>query len=231
MTRCFISHAWRHGGHEFALRLADALLAMGIDAWVDKHDILPGQNLERRMEIGVMAECDVFLFVLAPATLASTACSIELDAAFVQRDQRGLQIVPILFRSCEEIPARLSNLSYVNFRDGARFGKAVEQLDRGIEDAGLIKRLATQLSDGDGDARAEAAERLGELRNPFTVPILTRRRANDSDANVQYWSAFALGQIGTPEALDALNAAKKTERHPRALQGIETGLREANPAR
>jgi len=226
MTKCFISHTWHEGEHDFAIRLADALRANGVDVWLDEEQIHGGQLVEQRMRTGVIHECDVFLFVLSPASLKSQPCTIEREEALKYRVETGLQIIPILLKNCQ-IPQNLQDLLYVDFRNEGRFDESVGQLLPSIEAASRIRSLVVQLIDGDADSRAEAAQHLGNLRNPFTLPILARRLSKDSDPTVRYWLAFALGQIGGEEAIMALKEAKKREPHPFVLLGIEDGLREA----
>jgi len=225
MTKGFISHAWRDGGHDFAKRLASALSANGVDVWLDEDQIHGGQVLEQRIRIGVIHECDVFLFILSPASLESEACTIERQEALRCRRETGLQIIPILFRKCE-MPRGLQDLLYVDFRNESRFDESLIHLLRSIEEAGLIRSLVVQLIGGDPASRVEAAQHLSILRNPFTVPALSRRLFEDSDPTVRQWSAIALGRIGGEEAVAALKEARKRETHPLALSGIEDGLRE-----
>lgn len=228
MTKCFISHTWREGEHDFAIRLAEALRANGVDVWLDQEQIHGGQLVEQRMHVGVIHECDVFLFVLSPASLNSWGCAIELEEALKCRAETGLQIVPILLKKCE-IPENFQSLLYVDFRDEGLFDESVRHLLPSIEAASRIRSLVAQLINGDADSRAEAAQHLGNLRNPFTVPILASRLSADSDPTVRYWLAFALGQIGGEEAITALKEAKKRETHPFVLLGTIDGLREASP--
>lgn len=226
----FISHAWSEGGHKFAIRLAKALRANGLDVWLDEQQILPAQHVKQRMRTGVIHECDAFLFVLSPGSLESEACAIELKEALKRRDESGLQIIPILFKDCE-IPSELKELRYVDFRDQARFDEYLEQLLPGIRAASRVRALVAVLIDGDPDSRAEAAQHLAKLRNRFVVPILARRLHVDSDPDptVRFWLAYALGQIGGEEACAALRAAHEKETNPHTRLGIEDALKEQCP--
>ena len=126
-----------------------------------------------------------------------------------------------------EIPENLQGLLYIDFRDERRFEESVRSLLRSVEEAGRIRSLVAQLIDGDADSRVEAAQHLGNLRNPFTVRTLARCLSGDSDPTARYWLAFALGQIGGDQAIVVLQEAKKQEPHPFALLGINDGLQEA----
>lgn len=226
MTKCFISHSWQEGEHKFAIQLKVALRANGVDVWLDEDQIRGGQLVEQRMRVGVIHECDVFLFTLSPASLKSKACAVEREEALRCREETGLQIIPVLLKDCQ-IPEDVQGQLYVDFRDENRFDESIRILLPSVEVANRTRSLVIQLIDGDADFREEAAQNLGNLRNPFTVPALGRCLSADADPTVRYWSAFALGQIGTKEALIALKKTKKMETHPFVLFGIEDGLREA----
>src|SRR4030042_2269507 len=170
MGSCFISHSWSGGGHAFAICLAEALQANGVDVWLDEDQILTGQHVRHRMQTGVRDECDAFLFVLSPGSLRSEACAIELNEAFKCRNSKGLQIIPVFFKKCK-IPPDLKALHYVDFRDRSRFDERLGEVLSGIWAASQVRRLVALSIHGDPDSRAEAAQCLGRLRNPFVGPI------------------------------------------------------------
>jgi len=230
MCRCFISHAWAGGGHAFAIRLAEALEANGIDVWLDRDQILAGQHVRYRMQTGVRDECDAFLFILSPGSLRSEACAIELDEAYKCRNSKGLQIIPVLFKKCR-VPPDLKVPRYVDLRDRSRFDEQVGELLSAIWAARQVRTLVTLLIHSDPDSREEAAQRLARLRNPFVVPILARRLYVDRDTHptVRHWLAHALGQIDTEEACVALRTALENEDDLYARLGIEDALKERCP--
>lgn len=227
-ARCFLSHSWSDGGHCFALRLKSALEARGVRIWLDESDIHAGQDLRHRMISGVR-ECDVFLFVLSPDSVASENCLIELRTALKCRDEVGLQITPILLKVCK-VPSELKDILYVDFSNEQRFDKAIEELLPGIADASRVRQRVADLVASDAESRKTAAQALGEEDNPFTVPILRRCLCSSNrepNGDVRYWLAIALGEIGTEDACAALRAALDREKDPFALLGIEEGLNRA----
>jgi len=85
--KCFISHSWRNGEHDFAIKLADALQLHGIEkAWLDEREIPGGGHIGDRVIRGIQA-CDVFLFVMSPNAVASPWCCLELEEALKQRSE------------------------------------------------------------------------------------------------------------------------------------------------
>jgi epoxyqueuosine reductase len=66
-----------------------------------------------------------------------------------------------------------------------------------------------------------AAVALGNTRHPAAVPALTRQLNANVSALVRGHCAWALGRIGTREALDALSARRAVETDPVVLEEIE----------
>ncbi len=75
-----------------------------------------------------------------------------------------------------------------------------------------------------------AAVVAGNLKNPQLVPDLAAALASDSSPIVRSHSAWALGQIGTQEALKALSQALQDETDQGVRNEIEAALRGLTPA-
>jgi HEAT repeat protein len=74
-----------------------------------------------------------------------------------------------------------------------------------LGDPQAIEPLIQKLDDQTEDARVRgtAAEALGDLRDPAGVmPLIAA--LNDPSAEVRFWAAFAVGQLGDPRALPQL---------------------------
>ena len=224
--RCFISHSWRNSEHDFAIKLADTLQLHGIEkAWVDEREIRAGEYIEDRIREEIRSS-DVFIFVMSPNAVTSEWCCLELDEAHRQRSEIGIQIIPLLLkdlRGCST-PERLEGLLYTDFRNEARFEKALQKLLAGIQKAYLIRATVREVLSGDNESRYAAAQKLMVLKNRFTVPILARRLEVEPDPTVRYWLAYALGQIGGEEACAMLKTAEARETDLFAKQGVIEGL-------
>jgi hypothetical protein len=227
--KCFISHSWRDGEHDFAIKLADALQLHGIEkAWLDEREIPGGGHIEDRVMRGVQA-CDVFLFVMSPNAVASPWCCLELEEALKQRSESGIQIVPLLLKNCS-VPEELKDILYIDFRDETRFEEVLEKLRTSIQEAYRVRATVVEVLDSDNESRYDAAQKLAVLKNRFTVPILARRLdpKNEPDPTVRYWLAYALGQIGGEGACTALRTAEAQEINLFAKRGIVEGLQAAS---
>ena len=70
--------------------------------------------------------------------------------------------------------------------------------------------LVTMLGDPMAHIRRRAAQATGRARTVDAVPALSAMLANETDPEVRQMAAFALGQIGGPNAAEALTAALAT---------------------
>ena len=112
--RVFISYSRSDG--DFADRLLSDLSAKGVDAYLDKYEIDPGEVWRDRLA-SLIAEADRVIFCISPTSVASTVCAWELDHA----ERLGKSILPVACRDTpnEQVPGRISRLNYVFMRNEA----------------------------------------------------------------------------------------------------------------
>ncbi|NUO79642.1 SUMF1/EgtB/PvdO family nonheme iron enzyme [candidate division KSB1 bacterium] len=107
MTHTFISYAREDGG--FALQLAKALRAAGVEIWLDQLDIPAGVRWDRAVQTA-LETCGRFLIILSPAAIDSENVQDEIAVAL----DENKTIVPVLYRACKT-PLRLRRLQHVDF--------------------------------------------------------------------------------------------------------------------
>ncbi len=99
MSDVFISYSRRDNQppppneNGFVTRLCAALENEGLDVWMDKQDIVPGQHFPEYIEKGIQ-EADFFLFVMSPSFLNSPWCVKELKRA-VELQKRLIPLVRV----------------------------------------------------------------------------------------------------------------------------------------
>ena len=113
-TKVFISYATED--HPIASRLYNDLAAYGVECWLDRENLLPGQNW--KLEITrVLRESDFFLALLSKTSLGKRGyVQKEMRMAFDILDllpSSGIFIVPVLIEDCEPQDERLREIHQV----------------------------------------------------------------------------------------------------------------------
>lgn len=188
--RCFVSHPWADNIHHFAVRLCDALRHRDVEVWIDQEQMLPGQRISVRQIDGIARETDVFVCVLAPATLLSRNCLEELDCALKHQKP----IVTALAKACE-VPVVLRDTILVDFTNPVYFEAAVDRLTDGALDRVRWATVVETLDDDDADRRSEAARLLSDTNDVTAFHAVKRRITLEQDDTVMQWLTRYLGTV------------------------------------
>ena len=122
--KAFISHA-SEDKERFAIPLATALRARGIDAWVDQWEMQPGDSLVDKIFEEGIKNATVFVIVLSKASIAKPWVRQELNAAVVKRIDDGMKLIPIVLDGCE-IPGALKSTLWQRVLDPADFASCLD---------------------------------------------------------------------------------------------------------
>jgi hypothetical protein len=137
--KVFISHS--SIDKPFVERLAtDLRTREGIDAWLDKWEILPGDRIPEKLEEG-LSNAGIFVLVLSPESVNSQWVSYEKDAWLtvqVNEEVRARQesrtpsrrLIPVLYKNCEK-PFFLQSFLHVSIND-ENYEEGFQQLVRGM---------------------------------------------------------------------------------------------------
>jgi formylglycine-generating enzyme required for sulfatase activity len=122
-TRVFISYSRKD--MDFAEHLRDGLLARGFEAYLDKHDILPGEPWRERLS-GLITEADTVVFCLSDSYVASKICDWEVNEA----ERQGKRLFPVVGMDMpdDNVPQRLKRLNYIFMRDSVEFDRGIDTL-------------------------------------------------------------------------------------------------------
>jgi uncharacterized protein YjbI with pentapeptide repeats len=103
---CFISY--NHTDKSFARRLHDQLQGRGIRCWLDKHQLLPGDDIYEQVDRGIRS-WDKVLLCCSQASLTSWWVNSEINKAFLKEQQlmkdRGTKVLAL-------IPLNLDNFLF-----------------------------------------------------------------------------------------------------------------------
>jgi TIR domain-containing protein len=128
--RVFISYSRKDGN--FAMKLRNALNAHTYDAFLDRSDILPGEDWRKRLE-GLILAADAVVFVISPDSVDRWDIPPPHEATCAWEIRRtvelGKQLVPILWRALGDAtaPPELVKPNWVSFEAYQRSGLADEQ--------------------------------------------------------------------------------------------------------
>lgn len=113
--KVFLSHA-REDKDRFVLRFARALRDRGVDAWVDKWEILPGDSLVDKIFEEGLKDADAVIVVLSQFSVCKPWVKEELNAAVVRRITKRSKLIPVVIDDCD-IPESLQNLVWERVPD------------------------------------------------------------------------------------------------------------------
>lgn len=169
--RPFIFLSYRSTEADFALQLAADLKNAGVNLWMDRMDIRPGEDWVKALEWGVN-NCSAMIAVISAQYVRSNYCLRELARA----DRLGRTIYPVLLTHPpeEEMPIILERRQHVDFtgwQDQASYTSS-------------LKRLVDVLGDEGGD-RAGALPNAEARYLTLLIADLERRRALHEYADLE----------------------------------------------
>ena len=130
--------------------------------------------------------------------------SIEVGAEWKCALKNSISVIPVYLRSCEDIPYRLEQLQYIDFRKG------------GFDDN--VKPLIETLRKPIYSPGEEYAARVGDDPAPYVADL------KDESWHVRLDAVDALLLIGGAAGLIALTQVLSTEQHSCVRERIITGL-------
>jgi len=107
--KVFVSHA-SEDKERFVLNFATKLREHGIDAWLDKWEMFPGDSLvDKIFEEGVK-EANAIIIILSHNSVEKPWVREELNAGIMKRLSKGTKIIPVVIDDCEVPEALKSTL-------------------------------------------------------------------------------------------------------------------------
>jgi hypothetical protein len=125
--KAFISYS--HEDRDIAAHIADGLIQVGIDAWIDKYEIIPGDSIIKKIFEDGLSGADVFLIILSENSIKSKWVKQELEVALIMRIEGETRIIPLKMGNVK-IPAPLKPLMWIDM-DGD-FSQKIRELQMAI---------------------------------------------------------------------------------------------------
>jgi TIR domain len=121
--KVFLSFGWED--RDLAKRIAETLMANGVDTWWAEWEIGAGDSLRRKIDEG-LSNCTVFLVLLTPTSITKPWVNQEMDAGLMQKLQARARFMPVRKDlPTTALPPLLSGMYSPELQD---FEKDIQQL-------------------------------------------------------------------------------------------------------
>lgn len=121
----FISHAGEDKVR-FVMPFAKKLLEHGVDVWVDKWEMLPGDSLVDKIFEEGIKKATAFIIVLSKNSVQKRWVREELNAGLIKRISGQCKVIPVVIDDCE-IPEAVHTIIWEKIKDLDNYE---EELDR-----------------------------------------------------------------------------------------------------
>ncbi|WP_287603843.1 toll/interleukin-1 receptor domain-containing protein [Thiothrix sp.] len=126
IPKVFVSHA-SEDQERFVLTFAERLRQNGVDAWLDKWEMLPGDSLiDKIFEEGIK-EAKAVIVVLSKFSVSKPWVKEELNAACVKRINSGSKLIPVVIDDCD-IPEVLKSTLWERVSDLSAYDSSFDRI-------------------------------------------------------------------------------------------------------
>jgi len=113
--KVFISHA-SEDKDRFVIEFASKLLNKGIDAWVDRWEMLPGDSIVDKIFEEGIKNAQAIIVVLSKYSVNKKWVREELNSAFVNKINKNSKLIPVIIDDCE-VPEVLKSTVWERIND------------------------------------------------------------------------------------------------------------------
>ena len=124
--KVFISHA-SEDKDRFVLDFASRLRAQGIDAWLDRWEMLPGDSLVGKLFEEGIPSATAVVIVLSTNSVDKPWVIEELNAAFVKHVEGGTKLIPVVLDDCR-VPECLASTLWERISDLTAYDQSFERI-------------------------------------------------------------------------------------------------------
>lgn len=209
-VKAFISHA-SDDKDRFVVAFAKRLRDDGVDAWLDRWEIAPGDSLVDRIFEEGIGEADVFVIVLSANSIDKPWVREELNAAVVQRIEGACRLLPIVL-DCVTVPVVLKATVWQPIKDPASYDAEYRRIldaingisgrpSLGAQPAYTATPILEALNQADSSVLAAVCELAIDAEDMFVtgepLTVRTEKAGLSRDAVVE--SLLALERAGMVE--------------------------------
>lgn len=124
--KVFVSHSGLDKAR-FVLRFAEKLRAVGIDAWLDKWEMLPGDSLVDKVIGKGLKDADAIIIVISQNSIESKWAREEMNAGFIKRIESNCRLIPVIIDECD-VPSALKSTLWERIPDINDYAPAFDRI-------------------------------------------------------------------------------------------------------
>ena len=128
--KVFVSHA-SEDKERFVLDFATKLLAKGIDTWLDRWEMLPGDSIVDKIFEEGIKNAQAIIVVLSNNSVHKHWVREELNAAFVKKVNQNSKLIPVVIDDCQ-VPEALQSTVWEKIKDLNNYETELERIVRAI---------------------------------------------------------------------------------------------------
>lgn len=131
IAKVFISHA-SEDKDRFVLDFAQRLFDKGIDAWVDKWEMMPGDSIvDKIFNEGIKDSKDAIIIVISKYSISKPWVHEEINAAFVKKVTSDRKLIPIILDDAP-VPECLASTLWEPIHDTKNYKPSFERIVNSI---------------------------------------------------------------------------------------------------
>jgi len=124
--KVFLSHA-SEDKERFVLNFAEKLREKGIDAWLDKWEMLPGDSLVEKIFEEGLKEAQAVIIVLSNYSVNKPWVKEELNISIVNKISKGTKIIPVVIDQCD-VPESLKSTVWERVTDINNYQESLDRI-------------------------------------------------------------------------------------------------------
>lgn len=128
--KVFVSHA-SEDKDRFVRDFGKALLAEGIDVWVDEWEILPGDSLVDKIFEEGLKDAETVIVVVSEKSIVKPWVREELNVSVVKKINDKCKLIPVVIDNCE-VPEALKSTVWVKIPDVNSYDAELSRIVRAI---------------------------------------------------------------------------------------------------
>ena len=127
--KIFISHA-SEDKERFVLKFAEYLLCKGIDVWLDKWEMLPGDSLIQKIFEEGIKNASAVIIVLSKNSISKKWVKAELNTAIIKHINTDSKLIPIILDNLKrnELPEALQDTVWETISDTNNFSQNADRI-------------------------------------------------------------------------------------------------------